>query len=621
MRSIRRYLVSLTALVLLAGPALAQPAATQPAAGGDILNRIPANAMGFVVVKNLSDTGAKVDKFIADIGLKEMVQGNVLQMAKTMLLISKGINDNGGLAVVMLDPAQFDWDLKGAMTGTEPKGMPPVAVIIPGNKPMDIFASYKPTEEAGYVQFELGDKTMYAKAMGEYTVAGPTTKVVDAVVASTDNVTKKLGEDHKALVLKEDLAVYIDMKMLTPYLLAALDKAQAQMKETEENLPEGSGRVMIMSLYAQQLMPMYKDMLSQVEGVSMGARISRTGVLVESFTSYVPDSRLAKMVSAMKVSTEPLLDKLPGLPYVLALGARGQSPAKSEMVKDILTKALASDALAKAPAEAKTKLIDAVMKITEQTAGTQVYIGGAPAKSGLFAVSCVSTVKDAKVYTAALADLTDSSLAIIKAVLGEEAKDVSIKYVKAGTKVEDASVDTIDITFPQLDVGADEKESMAKILGEDKLSVYVATVNDTTVVVSFGGSVKFLGEAIKAARSGNGPLPKDPGVVKAMAELPKNPMIVAFFSPANLLEVIKTGAKTMAGDNLGEMPAWMKMTFETKTPIALGSAVKGNGEYETIYIPTALVAEGVKKYMQMMSGGEEEEATPATKPAGNAEDF
>lgn len=620
MRSIRRYLVSLTALALLATPAFAQPAATQPAAGGDILNRIPANAMGFVVVKNLADTGAKVDKFIADIGLKEMVQGNVLQMAKTMLLVNKGINDNGGLAVCMLDPAQFDWDLKAAMTGAAPKGLPPVAVIIPGNKPMDIFASYKPTEEAGYVQFELGDKTMYAKAMGEYTVAGPTTKVVDAVVASTDNVTKKLGEDHKALVLKEDLAVYIDMKMLTPYILAAMDKAQAQMKEQEENLPEGLRA--IMGLYAQ-LIPMYKDMLSQAEGVSMGVRISRTGVLVESYSSYVPDSHMAKIVSAMKVSNEPLLDKLPGLQYVLAMGGRGQSSAESQaMVKDFLTKILASDALAKAPADAKTKLADAVAKISEQVTGTQLYIGGAPAKSGLFAVSCVSTVKDAKAYTAALADLTDSSLAIIKAVVGEEAKDVSIKYVKAGTKVEDASVDTIDITFPQLDeMGADEKESMAKVLGEDKLSVYVATVNDTTVVVSFGGSVKFLGEAIKAARSGNGPLQKDPDIVQAMAELPKNPMVVAFFSPANLLEVVKTGMQTMAGEEEIDLP-WMKMTLQTKTPIALGSAAKGNGEYQTIYVPTALVAEGIKKYMQMISGGGEENGTPATKPAaGNAEDF
>jgi hypothetical protein len=608
MRKQNLYLLSLSVVASLALSVFAQAPAASPApapaaapampAAEDILTRIPADCLGFVAVRNVGDFGAKVDKFLTDIDMAKMLPGSVLPLIKGGLKLDAGFNDNGGAALVFLDPAQFGMTVEDFSGAT-----PPIVFILPGNNPKAVLANWEPAEEAGYVTVTLpsGDQA-FAKPLGGYTVLGQTKQMVDAVVASTKPVASKMSPDHRDVFAKADLAGYADMKTLAPLLGKFIDEFQEKMTQEMSGEFTPPPAKAMMSIYGSML-PFYKDMFGQMEGVTIGLRLGKAGVSIDEVATYKPDSDLGKMMLAAKAPTGPLLDKLPSLPYVLAIGGSGESDAAAKKFgMDMIGKLLANEIFAKVPEATKTKLRDTCSAWCDQVQGMQFYGGGATPGKGVFGVSVVLRVKDAAVVTGLVNDGVQAGMDMLKALLEdqEDAKGLAITYNKAAVTAAGTPVDVIEITHPNLATMSDsDKQEMAKVLGDDKIRVFVAQADPKTVVVSFGGGEAFLAEALKAAREG-GAIAKDPDVAAAMKELPANPMAVVLFSPANLVQVIKAGVAIMNGPEALQQQPWPMIDFQSKAPIAIGVAARGAGIHESIFLPTPAIAETVKLIMGLM---------------------
>ncbi len=629
MLAFRLPLAVLTLAALLSAPAMAQPApatsATPPApAAEDILTRIPGDSMGFVVMTNVGRAGADLNTFIADAGLNTMVPGDMMAMLKMQLMIGEGFNDNGGLALVVLDPAQHGWDIP-ALIAAGPAAQPPaspqpIALILPGNDPIAIFEAYNPTPGDGHIVIFNGTD-MFAKPLGGYTVLAPSVAILEAVIAAPQSAAEVMPAEHRAFVNTCSVAAYGDLKAAGPILSSLVDMAQAEIAKISQDEYADPAEKLIADVYGGFL-PFYRDMLGQLEAMTVGIRLVKTGLILDELITYQAESKMGKMLTGWKRQPRPLLDKLPSLPYVLAVGGdsagRMQGEAEAEalaMTKEFIDNLLASEAIGgKISAEDKARLSEIAMMMCGQVTGMQFYLGGAPADKGVFALAVVLETEDAGAIQAVLPDLTRIKTSLLKALLVDdepEIADLAITYSKEAVTIGDLAVDTIDITHPEITEQLQYKggrERIIKSYGDDKLRVYVAPVDAKTLVFTFGGGEAFCAEAIKTAKGG-GPLATDPAVAAAMAELPSDPMFAMMLSLPNLLEVVKTGVKTLARPQSQEqiLGTLDMIHFQSATPLAIGAAVRGRAIQQSLFIPSTLIRDatqaGMMIFMQMRGGG------------------
>ena len=435
----------------------------------------------------------------------------------------------------------------------------------------------------------------------------PTPAVLAAIVGSQKSVLTKIPAHHRTVIAANDAALYLDMKMGAPYLNALLDMGVAEMKKQATNEYTPAPIKSILSMYAGML-DYYKRIIVQLEGITVGLRLSRTGVVLDEYVTFLPGSDLATIVAAYPKPTGKLLNKLPAsLPWVLALGAGGGTLTSPEAIalnkklsQELIDIILADTETPLFPPAAREKLANLMRVCDEQIRGGRFYAGGATPGAGLFGIASVLEVKDAAAMKAALADLAPIAEQMVKALVDDEdVKKLSITYTPGVATIAGVAVDAIEINHPEIaEMKPDDQAKMIKVLGEAKIRIYIATPDNNTVVVTFGGGQPFLAKAIAASVSDQD-IAGAPGVAAALAELPPDPIYAAVFSAKNLLDVIKAGVQTMAGpDALQEAP-WPMIQFSSTTPIAAGGAIIHGGIAERLFIPTDIIAEGVKLFISI----------------------
>jgi hypothetical protein len=162
----------------------------------------------------------------------------------------------------------------------------------------------------------------------------------------------------------------------------------------------------------------------------------------------------------------------------------------------------------------------------------------------------------------------------------------------------------------------DKRAQMKKVLGEDKVRFLIASPDKNTVLVTFGGTVDFMAEALKTA-GGKGTIGTEPAAAEAMKALPATCNGIVLINAGNLFDLVMVGAKTMAPDE--ELPPF-KITC--KAPIAMGSGVTGSSAHIVIYVPTQLIKEIAGMAMMFSGGGAMGgDAAPAAKPPVGGKDF
>ena len=609
-----RKLIVAVCVVALAQTAFAQDAKpVKPAAPAvkaqPILEAIPAGTMGYVVVPSVKGTFDNVGKFFQDIGVAELLAafmpGDLLDTLKTQAKLGDGFNAEGGFAAVMLDPAPFGIDFVKMMddhSGAKPDV--PFVLFVPGSTVKDVFGAYEMKEEGAYTKVELRMGTMFASQLGGYVILSPMSKALDAVTKAEKRAAGELTKDRAEVLSKADVAMNVNMKIAGPVYMAFMEKA---MDMSKGQMDAGSSKLI------KSVMPFYRRIFDQMESLAITLNFGRSGGLVfEELVTALPESALGKALAAYKSTGPTTLDRVPNLPYVLAMSSQGTvkeaSILQADMIESFVKALEISDA-------SRDKIKKITTGMDEQVTGCQMVIGGAPEGAGVAAMAVVLTCKDSEAVKPLLADTADTALAVIKELSAKDkdAKDIDVRivYKKDADKVDAASIDTITIESAKLDkLEADDKAQMKSILGQDKLVFFVAAPDKNTVVVTFGGDKAFLTEALKAAKGG-GTIAKDPQVIEVLKALPKDPASVVLFNFGNLWQLVAKGAKALGkGD---EVPP---LSIEGKTPIAAASSISGNTVRVTFFIPNSLVKEIVDNVKMFMGMGGGPGAKPGKSPAG-----
>ncbi|MFB3892270.1 MAG: hypothetical protein ACE15C_09630 [Phycisphaerae bacterium] len=581
---------------LLAG-ALASGAWAQAAEKTAVIDQIPAGTMGYIVANNLKAAADNVDKFIADIGMggavKDEMPDGLMAFIKSQFKFGEGFNASGGVAAAMLDPAPFGIDMeaniKDRMSGKKGDLQLPFVVFVPSKDVDSVFAGAKDLkkEQVGkFTKITLDVGPIYAIASNGYVLLSPVDKALTSVMEATKKATGELTKDQAALIGRSDVAVQVNMKIAGPMIIKIMGLAgkKASEKAAASGAPLPSAGMMPGDF--GKIMEIYKDVLAQVQGLTMAARFDKTGLVIEELVDFAPDSALGKALAAMKPKDKPLLGRLPNFSYVLAFdgpatpnagGAAGAEIARlQKMSTDWLTGAIAKAGGGKISDETIARLNKIMEGCQQDVTSAQCVIGQATDTGGMFGVAFVIECKDAEKMKSLLADMCGVGEEVLKAALSEKApeiKDLSITYKKN-------QPDAIEIAHPKITkLSEEELELLKSILGEPKVRFLVSAADKNTVVVTFGGAQAFHDAAVKAAKEG-GTIPADKGVMDAMKFMPRNLVGVMVFSGTDLADLIKKGVST-----LGVAPPPFKAT--TQTPIAIGAGVTGSTEHVVIYVPSA----------------------------------
>lgn len=620
-------------------PAAARAAATAPAGPG-MLTRVPEQAVAFVTVKNLADAGAKMDQFIADIGLGAMVPGKVLDMIKQQAEVGPGFNDNGGLTLILLDPGLLGYKPEEVFDQDgPPEGLPsPVVFLLPVADPKTLFMNATASEEDGFTRLEMGMDLIYAKAVNGYTALAKDPAALKILLGAQRPVMAKMPKRHLAVMNESDIVGYADLKTLQPWIQAAVKKGEQDMEQMRMMAAQGfmpPPMAMMLNIYSR-LLPFYRDLLGQMEAVTAGAKIGPSGIVINQFMTYLPDSKMAGMMKAMQAKPGPLLNQMPALPYVLAFGtAETTAPQdpnfmsqQQQMLDQVLDAILADTTVSPA---VKIRLRQLALELCNQFKSMRGYLGASAPGAGVFGLALVYNVQNADAFMQNMPELVSLKQQVINALLasapemgemgmmmaptapatapaatGPAAPKVVLQYLPAAATVEGASVAAVEISIPEL-AAADPNiaATLTKVLGEGKARFYIAKVDDQTVVVTFGGAQPFLAEAVKAARGGRD-LAVDPAVAAAMKEMPPDAASVALINLANLVEQIKSAVAAIAGPEAAADFPLANVQFQSQTPIAMGQSIADNGQYQRTFIPTAVVADVVRAALmiqQQMMGG------------------
>ncbi len=604
--------------VLLAGfsAAFAQeapPVKLPPA--GNVLKHIPAGCMGFVVVRNVTDFTDKIDGFVKAISPEgqSLLPGKVLDKIRRAAKLGEGFNANGGFAVVMLDPQVYGVDIvemiagkkKPPQPGEAPKKepLPPVILMVPTTDKTltTMLANYNPVKEGNYVKLQGAGtpEPMYCMVAGNYAMIGPNLKAVQNMAGGVrKSVITKLSPTDKAVIARNDISGWINIKMVAPIANAVMTKMEKEMaKEKARGEPRHFvGPDVAMKKAMVGNFASVKEIIKQLDDVSFGLRITKDGIMVEGRCSYLPDSIMGKALSLCRPVAGSLLNRLPSMPYVVAFGARNEPKTPKDFNIKQIKNVLDNEPFKNLTAEAKAKCLKVWLELDEQIESVQVYAGGITTGTGQVGAVCVLECKSAEKVKALLADGTTVATEIIKGVKDRDFQKLTVKYHKALETVGARKVDVIDIDHPELlKMKEDDRQKMKTILGEDKVRLLITAVDKKTLVITIGGSKSLLVEALKTAK-GTGILHKNPGITRALAMLPKKRTAVVLYNVSNIFKIV-TNIMAAIGE---EMPPIPPMVADE--PFVGSISIEGRDISAVGYLPTSTIGEVTKIFMMFMMG-------------------
>ncbi|MFP4104895.1 MAG: hypothetical protein ACLFVU_02300 [Phycisphaerae bacterium] len=595
----------LSVLLVLALTASFVSAQTAQKEAENVLNYVPSDAMGFVVIPNLKTSTSNLQTFLNGVGVGPMIQaqmpGGLIGGVKKGLGLGEGFNPNGGMALIMLQPKKYGVDLAKVMPDASGKAREelkfeelPMIIVMAGDDVKSTVDRPEATASGDLLTWtdEQG-KTWFGGQKGDYVLLSPLKKALNDTLKAKKAFPTVCTKDQESLIGKADIYAHVEMEQVAPIYVKMMENAAKQMKDARKGDAEMDVLSSLMPIYTR----FYSRMLGDMDYIDLAINFDNTnkGLVIDEIVAYKPDSKWGKMIASVKGGQGDLVGKLPSGPYVAAFGSSNQGKG-AEIWADLLQDMFKTDVFEDVKQSDRTKAVSLSTEFFKQMTGFQFAIGGTGEADGVVGLACVLECKDADKLQELLADGMKVKDSFINQLFDDpDIKDLKISYAKDVAKVGGKNVDAIKVEHPETaEMSQSERQEMKKFLAEDEVNIYVAKVDAKTVVMTFGGSTEYLATALKAAGNG-GKILKDDGVKQGLAVMPKNPETVGFVSIKNLFQTVKAGADKVGAGN--RIPP---LAFQNAVPITFAARYQGPACHLRCYVPTATIRETMTAAQMIM---------------------
>jgi hypothetical protein len=191
---------------------------------------------------------------------------------------------------------------------------------------------------------------------------------------------------------------------------------------------------------------------------------------------------------------------------------------------------------------------------------------------------------DAKTMAAAGQKLMQLQVATAKTTAAA-GMPMQVTFTPAAKTVEDVVFDQFHTGF---DMAGAQNPQMARIgqymtfvYGQDGINAYAGVVNDTTLLTTVGIPDDKLTAAVDAAKSGDDPLSKLPGVTDIASQLPTQ-RVAVMYVPVDV--IVNSVFSYMAKFGLD-----MGVTMPACDPIGFAISTEGSSTRATMFLPSQIL--------------------------------
>ena len=528
----------------------AQEKETPAVSKADILAGVPGNAWAVLCVRNVGELDHKLMKLAQQLNVPPM---SPLSMAKGMLGMIEGVDDNGGVAMVLMpvpnimDPSQ---------------GM---AILVPCQDFTALTSMMEPEDVGeGVSRVLLAGEESYIAPHGAFAVLGPSPAPLKAVLAAKDspNFGKGMTKHQLERFAGDDLTLWINMEGLTA------DPGVQGMLTSLAMMSGGSFKT---------------EELKDIQNLAMTVRLEQSGLRLGFYAGMKEDTEQAKTIASGPTGSKTLLTGLPQDDFVVAFGSEASKEQAAKSAKDfagMLNNPMVAMQLQADPEKLK-RLSDIVVGMVGGMRHLAFSISGLPAgPDGLIGLAKVVTVEgDAPAKCAQVAEIIQ--LISSGLVQGEQAGEVEeamsmIKYTPAAETLGGVKVDHLAINIDQMEEVAEEDfAKVKKVVGKEGILFRMAAVDDKRIAATFGGGKERMQKVIELIKSGGAPLSADEGIKRVAATLPRQRSVEGYLAVDRLIATIITIAKAIDQAE-GAPPAFPSIN----APLALVGGPVGKGGYQ-----------------------------------------
>jgi len=537
-------------------------------AGDDLLSAIPADAWAALTIRNAGEFDKKIIGFSQQLNTPPM---SMLAMAKGMLGLVSGVNDDGGVAVVIMP-------LQNIMAPQEG-----LAIFVPVSDFGEMTGMLQPADAGeGLTKIMIAGQEGYSAQRGAFAVLAERPETVKAVLAA--DASTGLGdvwsEHQRERYQQDDVTLWINANAVF-------------------NNPMVTG---MLQMFSQGQMDMAA--VAAMKSMSLGTRLEKTGFGLGIYYSMDENSPQGKAISADNATDDSLLTGLPKDDYVMAFGM-ALSQMEAGMMAENLGKIANNPMLAmNADPQKLQTFAGQLSSLVNDLRGVSFSVSNTgDGGDGLIGFTKIVTVAGG---AADKARMISEIINSINALLQMPEAQKVLKAVKYDTGVESvagASVDHLGIDLGQIeDVSQEDVAMLKQVVGSDGLVFRIATVDDTHLAVTLGGGASRLESVVGAVKGGNAPLSADAGITKMAKQLRSKRTSEGYLSADNLIKM----ATRMSEQFGGQAPPAMA---EVNTPAAMVGGPVAAGEYQVDFaVPMEMIV--AIKDMAMAA------QSPSAPPAG-----
>jgi hypothetical protein len=482
----------------------------------------------------------------------------------------------------------------------------PFVVYLPGTDIENIFKAYNPVKKGDLYQLTLPTGPMMATTKGKHILLSPGADALKVCRQSRKSMIADIRSDHAMKMMQSEIGIHMNMKITGPVVNDIIKTFEQFIAKQEAAMAQGGGgpgAMMVMGpmMMVKKMLPAYRDMISQLNAVTMVGRFVETGLVIEELGTYKKDSEMGKEFLAYKPTDKDLLGNLPDLPYVVAGGCHNL-PGVSKGVDVYLN--MIDSMLQMSPVgplgAQRGKIDKFANSMIKEIDTLQFVVGGAANGNGLFGVTCVMEGDDARKIVGLMKEGTQLIDTVLRQKLGKmdpDAAQLKLAYIEDAGSVSGTKLHAIDITHPDMAGMSERKRAeMKKVLGEDRIRFYVAQADKDTVVATFAGTTDQMAASLKTA-TGKGTIGSSKWMAEPRKYMPKKPAMLMAINGSNLFDLIISGIRKMDPDE--ELPAGR---ISCRTPVVMGTGIEGDTMTSTLYVPTKLVKDAVVLYLSMQGG-------------------
>lgn len=481
---------------------------------GQVLDKVPADALVVIKIANLAQTSGKVAKLAEALGVNGFVPqlNDPLGSLKKQLKISGGLKDDGELAFVYLDP-------KG---GDEGKS---VLILVPTTDYAALTGNIEGATKDGEITVTKGEdgQDMFISDWGGYAAVSPTKELIAAAPSKTLTVHPRAKKELDG----NDMALFANFAALREPLTADLAKNRGKAKTEMVEQMKAKGDVdekyiPVAEAAFDQVFNIFEAFLRDAEAGTVGLKIGESGISQNVVAQFKEGSYVGNLANSLNNDGGTLLTNLPTGKYLLYGGMAGFDKAGVQLIDDVVApvlKALPPDEELKLVPEYVESIKRLLTEIKGASFGFIAPQGGIGQEAVIQEIG--SLKGDANKITAELKTMNDKYSAAVNKLMSEaQGAEIKQTYAAGAKTIDGVSFDSVTTEFAGDSAMANQQRQMMQVFyGSPKAEMFMGNSGDE-VLAYIGANDDTVKALVAAAKANSSPLADIEGVKAVSKELP-----------------------------------------------------------------------------------------------------